>query len=84
MIAEEGRLHFKVDDESQPVFEEVGAEQWVYDGHPGKPPTVMPYWSPPGQFLDDPVELKKWMELGVEAARRLAAKKKPKKAKKTK
>lgn len=78
VIAEEGKLHFKADEESVGEFELVGAEQWVYDGHPGKPPTGMPYWCPPGDFLNDPAELKRWMDLGLAAGRRKAASKKPK------
>lgn len=79
-IMEEGRLFIKTDKETAGIFEEAGARQWIWDGDPRKGPTAMAYWSPEGDWLDDPAEIVKWGKLGVEAATRAAAKKGGKKS----
>lgn len=74
------RLYFKVDDETKPRFAEAGAEPFVYEGK-GKP-IEMSYWTAPDEALDEPESFEAWARLGMEAARRAAAKKPKRKPRK--
>ena len=74
VVAEPERLHFKTDEQSVGEFESAGAEQWIIDGGPTMGPGAMKYWSPPGEFLENREELRRWVELAVEAGRRSAKK----------
>ena len=76
------QLYFKVDAKSQPAFADAGSEPFVYEGK-GKP-IQMSYWTAPDSAMDDPDEFEGWARLGMEAARRAAAKKPPKTARKQK
>lgn len=76
-IVADGLAWIKGDDTNRAAFEEVGSERFTYDAR-GKP-MQMNYWRLPDAALDDPDEATRWARLGLEAARRAAAKKKPKK-----
>ena len=73
------RLFFRTDEETKPRFAGAGSEPFVYDGK-GKA-IEMPYWEAPAGSLADPEALLPWAELGLAAARRVKAKKKPRKKK---
>jgi DNA transformation protein len=78
----DGRFYLKADELTQPAFEAAGCERWSYDSGKGKPPTLMPYWTPPSEASDDAHALLPWARRAVEAAQRAAAKKaKPSKKK---
>ncbi len=55
-----GEILLKADAESAPDFAEAGCRQWVYEGHKGRGPVAMPYWSIPDAALDDPDEMALW------------------------
>lgn len=78
-IMEERRVFLKADGETEALFREAGAKQWIWDGDPSRGPVAMKYWSPEGDWLDDPAEVMKWGTLGLEAGQRSALKRKPKK-----
>lgn len=82
MIALEAweRLYLKVDDQSRPAFESAGGEPFVYESA-GRKPVTMSYWTPPEGCADEADALAPWARLALEAARRAAAAKPPKKAK---
>lgn len=65
-----GEIMLKADKESAPDFEEAGSRQWVYDGHKGRKPTAMPYWTIPESAVDDPDETAVWARKAAEAGRR--------------
>ena len=51
-------LVLKANEESKGKFEELGGEQFVYEGQ--KKPVGMPYWSVPADIMEDPVRLAEW------------------------
>jgi DNA transformation protein and related proteins len=65
-------LYLKVDDQNRPDFEAVGAG-------PFRPyadrPEVMQYYPPPAELLDDPEQLRPWIEKAIDVARRARRKK---------
>ena len=71
------QLYFKVDKQTEQHFADAGSEPFVYEGK-GKP-IQMSYWTAPDAAMDDPEEFESWARLGMEAARRAAAAKPPKK-----
>lgn len=66
----DGEIMLKADKESAPDFETAGSRQWAYDGHRGRKPTAMPYWSIPESAVDDPDEVTVWAKKAVEAGLR--------------
>ena len=76
------RPYFKVDEETKARFGAAGGKPFVYDGK--TKPMEMSYWSLPDEISDDPDALLPWAELGLEAARRVRAKKPAKKRRKAK
>jgi DNA transformation protein len=66
----DGEILLKADKVTAPEFEAAGCRQWVYDGHKGRAPTAMPYWSIPDSALDDPEEMGSWARKAYEASRR--------------
>jgi DNA transformation protein len=80
-------LYLKVDDETRARFEDAGSRPFTYDaGERGE--VAMSYWSAPDDALDDPAAMLPWARLALAAARRKpaakkrAAKPKPKSLKK--
>jgi DNA transformation protein len=78
-LVADGRFYLKTDELTRPAFEAAGCEPWSYDSGKGKPPTVMPYFTPPADASDDAHALLPWARRAVEAAQRAAAKKASKK-----
>jgi DNA transformation protein and related proteins len=60
----------KADSTSASDFEAAESRQWVYEGHKGRKPTAMPYWSIPDSAIDDPDEMAVWAKKAYEAALR--------------
>ncbi|MCL4284602.1 MAG: TfoX/Sxy family protein [Fimbriimonadaceae bacterium] len=65
LIAED-RLYFKVDDTNRGDFQERGMEPF----YPYDSPKPMGYWELPPGVLDDPAELKLWVEKALGVAER--------------
>ena len=74
------RLFFKVDEESKARFADVGSTAFTYEGK--SKPVEMSYWEAPEGSLDSTDALLPWAELGLAAAKRAQAKKKPRRARK--
>lgn len=72
------QLYFKVDSLNRDEFEKAGSQAFSYESKAGKPVT-MSYWEAPQGSLDNPDTIRPWATLGIEAATRAAAKRKPKK-----
>lgn len=75
------QLYFKTDDENRAVFEAAGLGSFVYMTRDDGSEARINYYEAPGEALDDPEVMLEWARLGVDAALRAAAKKKPKKKK---
>ena len=67
-------LYFKVDDTNRPDFEARGMRPFRPFGEGGE---VMQYYQVPEDLLEDPEELKPWVEKAILAAVRKKKKKKP-------
>ena len=79
-ILDDGDLWLKADAESDALWDEAGCERFTFtfaDGRTGS----MNYRRAPSEVHDDAEALRHWASLAVEAGRRAAAKKKPRKAK---
>lgn len=71
-----GAVYLKADDENRPLFEARG---WpAFQPDPNEPGT-MSYYLVPADVLENRDELARWAAGAVEAGRRAASKKKPKK-----
>ena len=77
-LLDDGVIWMKADDGNQPALEAAGARQISYTAKGGKV-MLMPYWSLPDSAVDDPDEAVAWARSSLEAARRKAALKKPRK-----
>ena len=73
LIAATG-LFFKVDAESQSLFETAGGSAFNYSRQGQR--VSLSYWAPPHSDLEDPETLKTWATRAIEAARRAKTKKK--------
>ncbi|MEM9670065.1 MAG: TfoX/Sxy family protein [Pseudomonadota bacterium] len=69
-------LWLKVDDTTRTEFEQIGAEQYMFEMK-GKPSPI-PYYRAPEDIFDDDDKLQHWTKLALEAALRS---KKPRKKK---
>lgn len=67
-LVADDELFFKVDKESQPQFEAVESEPFVYEKN-GKP-MQMSYWKAPEIIFDEPEEMLQWGRLALGAALR--------------
>jgi DNA transformation protein len=78
-LIDDGVFYLRADDEIVQQFRAGGARQFTY---PGKDGEVMSlgYWTVPDAVADDPEAVVELARLSIEAARRKAAKKKPKRA----
>jgi DNA transformation protein len=70
------RLFIKVDEETRERFAYAGSKPFTYQGK--SRPVEMSYWEAPHGCLKSAETLLPWAELGLAAARRGQAKKKPK------
>jgi DNA transformation protein and related proteins len=77
-LVSDDTLYFRVDDGNRGDFEAEGLTPFTYDGK-GRT-IVLPYWRVPERLFDEPEEMIVWAQAALAAARRVAAKKKSKKA----
>ena len=74
-IVDDDVLYLKVDDTNRPDFEARGMQPFRPFGEGGE---VMQYYQLPEELLEDPEELKPWLEKAIQvAARKKKRKKKP-------
>jgi DNA transformation protein and related proteins len=66
-VVDDDVVYLKADDRTAPRFEAEGMKPFAPMG-PGTKP--MAYWELPGRALEDVDELKEWVTLALEAARR--------------
>lgn len=78
-LIDDGVFYLRADDETVERFKEAGSRQFTYPSKDG--PMTLGYWTLPDEACDEPDAAVEWARLALEAARRKAAKKKPKKAK---
>jgi DNA transformation protein len=77
-LVSDDTLYFRVDDGNRAAFEAEGQRPFSYDG---KGRTIeLPYWRVPERLFDEPDEMAAWARAALAAARRVAAKKKPKRS----
>ncbi|GAB4524953.1 MAG: hypothetical protein Kow00133_13370 [Amphiplicatus sp.] len=76
-IADDDAVYLKTDDETRPLFEAAGLAPFSYPSGDGTM-TVMSYYAAPDEIYDDHEARARWTGLALDAARRAAAKKKPK------
>lgn len=78
MIALEanGTLYLKVDDASRARFDAAGGVAFAFEMKT-RGTVTMHYMTPPDEALDSPAPMRPWALLALEAARRAAAKKVP-------
>ena len=77
-VVDDDVVSLKADDQTVPRFEAEGMKPFRPFG-PDSPP--MAYWELPGRALEDVDELKEWIALALDAARRAKGAKRPAKAK---
>ena len=70
-------VYLHADDHTIPRFEAEGCKPFQYTTR-ARTVTVRSYWQMPERLYDDPDELAVWARAALEAARRAAAKKRPK------
>jgi len=76
-------LYFRADEQTIPQFEAEGSKPFQYQTR-AKTVMVNSYWQLPARLFDDTEELSQWARAALGAARRAAAKKRPRKAQKAK
>jgi DNA transformation protein len=64
----DGRLYFKVDEESKADYEKAGSGPFVYE-MPGHKKTTMNYYELPDRVIEDREEIKIWVAKAVAVAR---------------
>ena len=67
-IIVEDELYFRVNEVTRAVYEARGSHPFVHRRASGVE-AVMPYWLVPGDVLDDPGTLVRWVELAVGASK---------------
>ena len=78
-LVDDGVFYVRADDEVVDRFKAAGARQFTYPSKDGE--MTLGYWTLPDEASDDPEAAVSWARLSIEAARRKAAKRKPKKGK---
>ena len=73
-IVIDDELYFKVGDGNRADYESAESEPFVYEGK--NKPVTMSYWKVPEEVLEDPDEIRSWIEKAVDESR---LSKKPKK-----
>ena len=66
-LLDDDTLYFKVDDGTRPQFEDRGMAPFRPYGEDGE---VMGYYEVPADVLEDPEELRAWVEAALGVARR--------------
>ncbi len=67
-IADEGELYLKADEQSVDFYRQGGATQFTYESK-GKL-SRMNYWLAPGEVIEDPQALRRWVDTALESALR--------------
>lgn len=80
LIADE-QIYFKVDEENRPAFEAADLPPFIFERGDGRQ-IAMSFCLAPDEIFDDPDALIRWADGALAAARRVAARKKPKRPKK--
>ena len=62
-------LYLKTDPLNRSAFEAAGSEPFTFAAKAGRT-SVTSYWRMPAAGLDDPLQARRWAELGLEAALR--------------
>ncbi len=75
-----GEIYLKTDATNRPAFEAAGSRPFTYQKDGGTP-VATSYWLLPSAAADDPSEAARWARLALEAARRAAKQKRPKRTK---
>jgi DNA transformation protein and related proteins len=70
-------LYFRADDVTIPQFEAEGSKPFQYQTR-ARTVVVNSYWQLPARLFDDTEELSEWARAALAAAKRAAAKKRPK------
>lgn len=71
------RLYLKADGESRGRFEQAGSAPFVYDARGRQ--IEMSYWNAPDEAMDSADDMRPWAMLALQAARRAAETKPPRK-----
>lgn len=71
----DGAVYLKTDEVNRPDYVALGLQPWVLESAPRTSPTS--YYAPPDEAMDDMDALRPWFEAALAAARRAAAKRKP-------
>ena len=79
-LIDDGVCYLRADDQTIDRFKAAGSSQFTYPSKDG--PMTLGYWTLPDEACDEPDAAVAWARLAVEAARRKAATKRPRKAKK--
>ena len=82
-ILDDDELWLKGDDQSRPVYQGEGLEQFTYPTKAGER-TSMAYWKAPAEIWDDEDALRRWIGMAIDTALRAKARSKPKQPKKAK
>lgn len=77
-VAMDDVLYLKVDELNRAAFEAAGARPFSFEKSDGSV-VDLSYWAIPEPAMDDPDEALRWARLAVEAGRRKAARKTPRK-----
>ncbi len=80
LIADE-QIYLKVDEENRPAFEAADQPPFIFERGDGRQ-IAMSFYLAPDEIFDDPDALIRWTEGAFAAARRAAARKKPKRSEK--
>jgi DNA transformation protein len=78
-LLDDDQLFLKVDDANRAAFEKAGLSPFIFRPKEG-PPVAMGYYGAPETVWDDEDEMRLWAGLALDAARRAAAKKAPKRS----
>jgi len=78
-LIDDGVFFLRADDQTVERFKAAGSRQFTYPTKDG--PMTLGYWTLPDEAADEPDAAVEWARLAVDAARRKAATKKPKRKK---
>ncbi len=74
-LIHDGRLYFKVDDQSKSEYESASSKPFIYKTFKGKKFVTLSYWEVPASIVDDAIEIVPWVTAAYEAALRSKKKK---------
>lgn len=79
-IVDDGEIWLKSDAVSDAIWDEAGCERFTFTGKDGRT-EVMNYRRAPSEVYDDAEAMRHWAAIAVEAGRRGAAKRRPRRPK---